>query len=169
MPADPDFAQAVRVFHQVSASPAFVELTAEPNAVGHDQADAAGLLRSRGVELPPEVTRVEGKRRHPTQAEWDRGWRTGGIEWRFFIQAGEKLFRLMYVCDPWAREVRGTAAAASTATAKDPVCGMDVDPATAKQKSDYQGQTYYFCAPGCKKAFDADPEKYLDPAYQPSM
>ena len=44
--------------------------------------------------------------------------------------------------------------------AKDPVCGMDVDPTTAQQKSEYQGQTYYFCAPGCKRTFDANPEQY---------
>ena len=43
----------------------------------------------------------------------------------------------------------------------DPVCGMTVDTQTAKFKSDYQGQTYYFCAPGCKKAFDTEPAKYL--------
>ena len=43
----------------------------------------------------------------------------------------------------------------------DPVCGMKVDPETAAGKSEYQGTTYYFCAPGCKKAFDADPAKYL--------
>jgi YHS domain-containing protein len=43
----------------------------------------------------------------------------------------------------------------------DPVCKMTVDEATAKFKSDYEGTTYYFCAPGCKTAFDADPEKYL--------
>ncbi len=53
--------------------------------------------------------------------------------------------------------------------AKDPVCGMDVDEATAKQTSQYQGQTYYFCAPGCKKAFEADPQKYLSPGHAPSM
>ena len=53
--------------------------------------------------------------------------------------------------------------------AKDPVCGMDVDPATAKHKSEYQGQTYYFCAPGCRKAFETEPAKYLDPSYKPSM
>jgi YHS domain-containing protein len=45
--------------------------------------------------------------------------------------------------------------------AKDPVCGMDVDEATAQWKSEYQGQTYYFCAPGCKKSFDQNPQKYL--------
>jgi len=41
-------------------------------------------------------------------------------------------------------------------TVKDLVCGMDVDPETAKQKTEYQGQTYYFCAPGCKRTFDKD-------------
>jgi Cu+-exporting ATPase len=38
---------------------------------------------------------------------------------------------------------------------------MDIDPATAAGTSEYQGQTYYFCSPGCKKSFDKDPEKYL--------
>ena len=47
------------------------------------------------------------------------------------------------------------------AQAIDPVCKMTVDPATAQHKTDYQGQTYYFCAPGCKKAFEKEPEKYL--------
>ena len=45
--------------------------------------------------------------------------------------------------------------------AKDPVCGMDVDEKTATLKSEYKGQTYYFCSPGCKKAFDEEPEKYV--------
>lgn len=45
--------------------------------------------------------------------------------------------------------------------AKDPVCGMDVDPKTAAGKSEYNGQTYYFCSPGCKKAFDKEPQKYV--------
>ena len=53
--------------------------------------------------------------------------------------------------------------------AKDPVCGMDVDTATAQHKTDYQGTTYYFCAPGCKRAFESEPKKYLDPNYKPSM
>ncbi len=45
--------------------------------------------------------------------------------------------------------------------AKDPVCNMEVDEATAAAKSEYNGTTYYFCAPGCKRAFDKEPEKYL--------
>ncbi len=45
--------------------------------------------------------------------------------------------------------------------AKDPVCGMTIDEKKAAATSDYKGRTYYFCAPGCKKAFDAQPEKYV--------
>lgn len=48
--------------------------------------------------------------------------------------------------------------------AKDPICGMDVDPATATGKSEYKGTTYYFCSPGCKNAFDKEPEKYTGKA-----
>jgi YHS domain-containing protein len=48
------------------------------------------------------------------------------------------------------------------ATAKDPVCGMDVDPASDRVlKSEYQGKTYYFCAEMCRERFDRDPEKYV--------
>lgn len=54
-------------------------------------------------------------------------------------------------------------------TFKDPVCGMDVTPATAAGKSDHQGQTYYFCSPGCKRSFEKDPERYLGPNYKPHM
>jgi YHS domain-containing protein len=44
--------------------------------------------------------------------------------------------------------------------ATDPVCGMRVDPRTASRTSEYQGQTYYFCAPACRKTFEANPEPY---------
>jgi YHS domain-containing protein len=43
----------------------------------------------------------------------------------------------------------------------DPVCKMQVDENKAAGKSDYNGKTYYFCAPSCKRKFDAEPEKYL--------
>jgi Cu+-exporting ATPase len=45
--------------------------------------------------------------------------------------------------------------------AKDPVCGMMVDEKSAAGKSEYQGQTYYFCSPGCKLSFDKEPDKYV--------
>ena len=44
--------------------------------------------------------------------------------------------------------------------AKDPVCGMNVDEKKAAAKSEYQGQSYYFCSAGCKAAFDKEPQKY---------
>lgn len=47
--------------------------------------------------------------------------------------------------------------------AKDPVCGMQVDEQQAASKgltSQYQGQTYSFCSPGCKQQFDQDPQRY---------
>lgn len=44
---------------------------------------------------------------------------------------------------------------------KDPVCGMDVDPATAKHHAHHQGADFHFCSAGCKTKFEADPERYL--------
>jgi Cu+-exporting ATPase len=46
---------------------------------------------------------------------------------------------------------------------KDPVCGMMVDPHTAKNKHEHGGRTYYFCNPKCREKFIGDPEKYLNP------
>jgi Cu+-exporting ATPase len=43
----------------------------------------------------------------------------------------------------------------------DPVCKMEVDEKKAAATSEYKGKKYYFCAVGCKKAFDQNPEKYL--------
>ena len=43
----------------------------------------------------------------------------------------------------------------------DPVCLMDVDPATARHTVEYAGRTVVFCAPACKKQFVADPSAYL--------
>ena len=46
-------------------------------------------------------------------------------------------------------------------TAKDPVCGMMVDIATAKHTFEHGGANYYFCCSGCRTKFAADPERYL--------
>src|SRR5438874_2022568 len=43
----------------------------------------------------------------------------------------------------------------------DPVCGMTVDEQTAPAMAVYQGTTYYFCAPGCKRTFEANPDNVL--------
>jgi P-type Cu+ transporter len=50
---------------------------------------------------------------------------------------------------------------AVTATAKDPVCGMSIDPASVKHKAEHAGATYYFCSGGCRDKFAAEPARYL--------
>jgi P-type Cu+ transporter len=49
---------------------------------------------------------------------------------------------------------------AEASKVKDLVCGMMIDPKTAAATRVYEGKTYYFCAQGCARAFDADPKKY---------
>ncbi len=44
---------------------------------------------------------------------------------------------------------------------KDPVCGMTVDPHTAKYHAEHDGQTYHFCSARCHDKFSADPAAYL--------
>lgn len=45
----------------------------------------------------------------------------------------------------------------------DPVCGMSVNPESTKIRSVIEGQHYYFCAEGCRKAFEKNPKKFLEP------
>jgi YHS domain-containing protein len=44
----------------------------------------------------------------------------------------------------------------------DPICKMNVDEDTAQYTSEYKGKTFYFCAPGCKKKFDENPDQYAE-------
>jgi Cu+-exporting ATPase len=62
--------------------------------------------------------------------------------------------------DEVADRVRRNPVASSV---KDPVCGMTVDPATAKWSHLFDGRTWYFCGKGCVTKFAADPQKYLAP------
>ena len=46
--------------------------------------------------------------------------------------------------------------------AEDPICHMQVDVAKPPGGThEYNGVTYYFCAPGCRVAFSKEPEAYL--------
>ena len=47
------------------------------------------------------------------------------------------------------------------AVVKDPVCGMVFVKEDAAGQTLYKGETYYFCAPSCRKSFESDPQKYL--------
>ena len=53
--------------------------------------------------------------------------------------------------------------AAHSDLARDPVCGMKVDPLNAKHRHTHQGTDYFFCCNGCKTKFIVDPNKYLAP------
>jgi xanthine dehydrogenase accessory factor len=52
---------------------------------------------------------------------------------------------------------------AAPVEALDPVCGMTVDVASAHHLVEYDGQTYYFCASGCKRSFEKNPAAFLEP------
>ena len=71
------------------------------------------------------------------------------MAWRFFTTGGVEMIRAM-----------GRPPEKKAKLAKDPVCGMTVDPATAKEKVDFGGATYYFCSAGCRSAFEKDPARY---------
>ena len=51
--------------------------------------------------------------------------------------------------------------AAAHEAARDPVCGMTVDPNAGKPSAEHAGQIYHFCSQRCRDKFEADPEKYL--------
>ena len=61
-------------------------------------------------------------------------------------------------------DARHQAGTAVPGTVKDPVCGMDVDPAKTAHHVDHAGHVYHFCSAGCRTKFIAEPGKYLHPA-----
>eukprot|EP01037_Dinobryon_pediforme_P041853 gene41853-51874_t len=50
---------------------------------------------------------------------------------------------------------------AAPAKVKDPVCGMSVDPATAKHRTMFEGKPVFFCSSRCKERFEAEPRKFM--------
>ncbi|MBR2536539.1 MAG: heavy metal translocating P-type ATPase [Hyphomicrobium sp.] len=53
--------------------------------------------------------------------------------------------------------------------ARDPVCGMTVDPHTAQHRTLHEGHPFYFCSAGCKTKFEASPAKYLENRVTPPV
>ncbi len=58
-------------------------------------------------------------------------------------------------------KIKSSSGGKTMAKAIDPVCKMEIEESTAAATSEYKGKKYYFCAQGCKVAFDKEPEKYL--------
>lgn len=52
------------------------------------------------------------------------------------------------------------------AVVKDPVCGMEIDTETAEDMGAeilvYEGETYYFCCPPCRRMFEERPDHYIN-------
>ena len=88
----------------------------------------------------------------------------GGTGWVFLLT----MIILMPIVPSLLRERAGRETTESTVSeevvleklVKDPVCGMEIDPAKAAGSSEFEGRTHYFCNLNCKESFDAEPEKY---------
>ena len=69
-----------------------------------------------------------------------------------------------YICIPTlGMEKPLSEVAVAEAVAKDPVCGMTVDPAKTAHHAAHDGQAFHFCCAGCRTRFEADPQRYLIP------
>jgi P-type Cu+ transporter len=66
-------------------------------------------------------------------------------------------------------DIPNAASSAPNAQPKDPVCGMNVNPATARYKTQHNGKEYFFCCAGCQAKFQANPEGILSSAPKPMM
>jgi YHS domain-containing protein len=116
-----------------------------------------------GPQASASLTPVEGFRLEatPFQAPWGEG-----LEAAWLV--GPSVHRPTSEHNHESADHDGD----SPATVTDPVCGMTVDPESARARglhSSYRGGDFFFYGKGCKLEFDDDPECYLDPSYVPSM
>jgi P-type Cu+ transporter len=82
-----------------------------------------------------------------------------GTDYFFCAEGCMRKFK----ADPSAYLAPGKLATPMSEAVKDPVCGMVVDPETAKYKHTHDGTDHFFCAEGCMRKFEADPDAYLAP------
>ena len=52
-------------------------------------------------------------------------------------------------------------------TVTDPVCGMEINAASAAGRSDHAGESYFFCSTSCQEKFDGNPAKYVGRSAKP--
>ncbi len=89
------------------------------------------------------------------------GWRFGDrVEIVKGLEPGERIVVSgNFLLDSESRMRHAAAGAQPKAAVKDPVCGMEVDPAKAAA-TEYKGHSYHFCSKSCKEKFDKNPEQY---------
>jgi membrane fusion protein, copper/silver efflux system len=133
------------------------------------------------VEMPPAITVPadalfdSGLRRtvfvdrgngHFEARRVETGWRLGGrVEILRGLMEGEHVVGAAnFLLDSESRMRAASAGIFNPET--DPVCGMEVDrdaAGNAKRTTTHDDHAYYFCSDDCKKKFDADPARYVDP------
>ena len=93
-----------------------------------------------------------------------------------FVPVSANAARRKFYCEQQSRHTRHGAdrqaavqIGATPKLEKDPVCGMNVDPAKPAAVLTHEGKTYYFCCQGCAEKFKADPAKYLATASPASL
>jgi xanthine dehydrogenase accessory factor len=115
--------------------------------------DILSELRSRGLE-DGDLSVVRSPAGIPIGA-------SGQEEISLSIMA--EIVSLRAKLRPGLREEPATQPASQPRDATDPVCGMTVEVEGARHVARYGGRDYYFCSPGCKRRFEAEPEKYVSP------
>jgi RND family efflux transporter MFP subunit len=110
----------------------------------------------------------------------ETGWRFGGraqvlhglepgervvVAGNFLLDSESRMKAALTGADQHSHSAPEPHSSASTArTAVDPVCGMDVEIATARLKSEHKNKTYYFCNESCKREFDSAPDRFVKTA-----
>src|SRR6266851_3697714 len=160
-PSDAALAEACRVL-----------LATRPTAVNLRWAldDVAAILKG----LPPSERARAALRRAGDIADEDvainRAIGTHGLKLlrAAFEQKGQRApVDVLTHCNAGGHGHAG-ARPASAGRVRDPVCGMSVDPATAKHRIEHAGRTYFFCSRGCRDKFAADPAQYLSRCEPPA-
>ena len=96
----------------------------------------------------------------------ETGWRLGDrVEVTRGLMGGERVVASAnFLLDSESRMKAASAGILNPES--DPVCGMEVDAkkaAAAGRTTTHDGHTHYFCSDECKKKFEAEPAKYIEP------
>jgi len=143
-------------------------------SAGHyDEEGVVAALKSRAGYIALVASRKRAAAVHAyllehgvIEAEWARVRNPAGLN----LGAGTQEEIALSILAEMVQELRGRtlpvveeAVPPPPVLARDPVCGMEVEVATARHRHEHGGMTYYFCCPHCRAAFAKEPGAYLSP------